>query len=87
MFGSFLPGLWLVGTTKVYSGIGADIVMESITLVSLGDEPLGNCEHRIDEPFTIKHVSPWTSKRFTDVLQPGMSVLTSSSALRRFVGF
>jgi hypothetical protein len=31
MFGSFLPGLWLVGTTKVYSGVGADIVMESIT--------------------------------------------------------
>jgi hypothetical protein len=23
MFGSFLPGLWLVGTTKVYSGVGA----------------------------------------------------------------
>jgi hypothetical protein len=34
MFGSFLPGLWLVGTTKVYSGIGADIVMESITLTT-----------------------------------------------------
>jgi hypothetical protein len=33
MFGSFLPGLWLVGTTKVYPGIGADIVMESITLI------------------------------------------------------
>ena len=32
MFGSFLPGLWLVGTTKVYSGVGADIVMESISL-------------------------------------------------------
>jgi hypothetical protein len=32
MFGSFLPGLWLVGTTKVYPGVGADIVMESITL-------------------------------------------------------
>jgi hypothetical protein len=31
MFGPFLPGLWLVGTTKVYSGIGADIVMESIS--------------------------------------------------------
>ena len=32
MFGSFLPSL-LVGfsTTKVYSGVGADIVMESIT--------------------------------------------------------
>jgi hypothetical protein len=27
------PGLWLVGTTKVYSGIGADIVMESISLI------------------------------------------------------
>src|SRR5229473_8605140 len=26
------PGPWLVGTTKAYSGIGADIVMESITL-------------------------------------------------------
>jgi hypothetical protein len=34
MFGSFLPGLWLVGTTKVYSGIGADIVMESISLTT-----------------------------------------------------
>src|ERR1700746_2623896 len=29
--GSFLPSLfWLVCTTKVYSGVGADIVMESI---------------------------------------------------------
>jgi hypothetical protein len=27
------PGPWLVGTTKVYSGVGADIVMESITLI------------------------------------------------------
>jgi len=25
------PGPWLVGTTKVYSGVGADIVMESIS--------------------------------------------------------
>jgi hypothetical protein len=24
--------LWLVGTTKVYPGVGADIVMESIAL-------------------------------------------------------
>jgi hypothetical protein len=32
MFGSFLPGLWLVGTTKVYPELGADTVMESITL-------------------------------------------------------
>jgi hypothetical protein len=33
MFGSSLPSAlgWLV-TTKVYSGTGADIVMESITL-------------------------------------------------------
>src|ERR1700722_619124 len=28
------PGPWLVGTTKVYPGVGADIVMESITLKS-----------------------------------------------------
>jgi hypothetical protein len=27
------PGLWLVGTTKVYPAFGADIVMESITLI------------------------------------------------------
>jgi hypothetical protein len=27
------PGPWLVATTKVYPGVGADIVMESITLV------------------------------------------------------
>ena len=33
MFGSFLPSPWLVGTTKVYSGVGADIVMESIALI------------------------------------------------------
>src|ERR1017187_2314484 len=26
------PGPWLVGTTKVYPDVGADIVMESITL-------------------------------------------------------
>src|ERR1022692_49915 len=28
--------LWLVGTTEVYSGLGADIVMESITLIDPG---------------------------------------------------
>src|ERR1039457_3409525 len=28
------PGPWLVGTTKVYPGVGADIVMESITLIN-----------------------------------------------------
>jgi hypothetical protein len=26
------PGPWLVGTTKVYSGVGADIAMESFVL-------------------------------------------------------
>src|SRR5450432_3362112 len=30
IFGS-LPGPWLVGTTKVCSGVGADIVMESMS--------------------------------------------------------
>src|SRR6185437_11942304 len=29
MFGSFPPSLWLVCASKVYSGLGADIVMES----------------------------------------------------------
>src|SRR6266436_6532668 len=29
------PGPWLVGTTRVYPGVGADIVMESITLIDL----------------------------------------------------
>jgi hypothetical protein len=28
----------LVGTTKVYSGVGADIVMESISLIDGGSE-------------------------------------------------
>jgi hypothetical protein len=38
--GSFLPSLfWLVGTTKVYSGVGADIVMESISLIENLAEP------------------------------------------------
>jgi len=27
------PGPWLVSATKAYSGMGADIVMESITLI------------------------------------------------------
>jgi hypothetical protein len=27
------PGPWLVGTTKAYSGVGADIVIESIALI------------------------------------------------------
>ena len=31
---SFLPEpIWLVGTTKVYSGVGAGVVMESISLI------------------------------------------------------
>src|SRR5208337_2329217 len=38
------PGPWLVGTTKVYPGVGADIVMESITLIEMwhAEQP-GNC--------------------------------------------
>jgi hypothetical protein len=41
IFGSFLPSLWLVGTTKAYSGLGADIVMESITLTTHLEAALG----------------------------------------------
>jgi len=33
------PGPWLVGATKVYSGVGADIVMESITLIHRAPKP------------------------------------------------
>src|SRR5208282_2480061 len=33
------PGPWLVGTTKVYPGVGADIVMESITLRTVPEQP------------------------------------------------
>jgi hypothetical protein len=37
-----VSGPWLVGTTtKVYSGVGVDIVMESITLVD-PDRPILN---------------------------------------------
>jgi hypothetical protein len=32
MFGSFPPSLWLVCASKVYSGLGADIVYGIITL-------------------------------------------------------
>ena len=37
------PGPWLVGTTKVYPGVGADIVMESISLI---DVPKGMFLHQ-----------------------------------------
>jgi hypothetical protein len=47
MFGSSLPSAlgWLV-TTKVYSGTGADIVMESISLIDLqkGETKAHACE-------------------------------------------
>src|SRR6476646_4018491 len=33
MFGSFPPSLWLVCASKVYSGLGADIVYGIITLI------------------------------------------------------
>jgi len=40
------PGPWLVGTTKAYSGVGADIVMESITLTTrFGDVNLAFESH------------------------------------------
>jgi hypothetical protein len=36
MFGSFPPSLWLVCASKVYSGLGADIVYGIITSKWLG---------------------------------------------------
>ncbi len=34
MFGSFPPSLWLLGASKVYSGLGADIVYGREAIVS-----------------------------------------------------
>ena len=42
------PGLWLVGTTKVYPGVGADIVMESISLIDPGQSKEGGFERNHD---------------------------------------
>jgi hypothetical protein len=42
------PGPWLVGTTKAYSGVGADIVMESITLIDPSREGLAGSITLID---------------------------------------
>jgi hypothetical protein len=33
------PGPWLVGTTKVYPGVGADTVVESINFTNNPDTP------------------------------------------------
>jgi hypothetical protein len=40
MFGSFPPSLWLVCASKVYSGLGADIVYGIITLIDPAGWPL-----------------------------------------------
>jgi len=37
-------GLWLVGTTKVYPALGADTVMESITLIVFGGKQDSGCK-------------------------------------------
>jgi hypothetical protein len=39
------PGPWLVGTTKVYPGVGADIVMESVTPKTLNERY--GCLHQL----------------------------------------
>ena len=79
MFGSSLPSAlgWLVAT-KVYSGTGADIVMESITLtdpvpsVARGLPPF-NSEHRESTGsvvLRIEHVD-LPVVRYGPVSQPG----------------
>jgi hypothetical protein len=47
------PGPWLLGTTKVYPGVGADIVMESITLVYLNQVGI----------LSFVWARPWGSKK------------------------
>jgi hypothetical protein len=49
IFGSFLPSLLVGCATKVYSGLGADIVMESITLTMPSRR--GEAEHTWQGPF------------------------------------
>ena len=78
------PGPWLVGTTKVYSGVGADIVMESITLADQRGPILnsdsdincnrGDCDHdSVDETLwrfrTIGGVSNKGAFRFERVFE------------------
>ena len=46
-------GPWLVGTTKVYPGVGADIVMESITLINqLRSSYERGCQAKTPELYT-----------------------------------
>src|SRR5713226_3587337 len=47
------PGPWLVGTTKVYSGVGADIVMESITLTENWPNPRSMSEIGIFQQLAV----------------------------------
>ena len=46
------PGPWLVCTTKVYPGVGADIVMESISLIARekGEYRVQACDNVTDSP-------------------------------------
>jgi len=84
------PGPWLVGTTKVYPGVGADIVMESITpTTGLGV----GCYRQIkltavretffsehfDAPFRILAAQSFTSIRFWRVLETLISFMRASS--------
>ncbi len=84
------PGPWLVGTTKVYPGVGADIVMESITpTTGLGVgcyrqikltavRETFSSEH-FDAPFRILAAQSFTSIRFWRVLETLISFMRASS--------
>ena len=52
MFGSFLPSLLVGRTTKAYSALGADIVMESIALKSHRPLPLHSFYLRCPNDFS-----------------------------------
>src|SRR5215472_1544006 len=68
MFGSFLRACWLASHHQLYSGIGADIVMESITLTM----PLGT-QSRL--PITQ---TEWKSSHLGSILVPSCGVGASS---------
>src|SRR6266849_6015063 len=85
------PGPWLVGTTKVYPGVGADIVMESITPTTLPSRLRGvnECKRLIYKRGCQEHSCPSTGsgESFLD-FQPlaamrGGSVLPFGLLLRQ----
>jgi hypothetical protein len=51
--GSFLPEpFWLVCTTEVYSGVGAGVVMESMSDLVRGEQGISIANHVLDQSWS-----------------------------------